>query len=493
MSGGTSENALLAAIGELRSAQRLAPSDPDLAVGLVEKCLQSNLLVCAAHGTRTLLRHPDDAGDRQCRFLASSRVFVARADALHWCPKGEPCGHPVANRSIQGAVSAGPLAPLYGGLMWSGENFVETLKTILRDEAQWQGPHGWAQLNHATMQHMQGNTDSAATLYTKATALVPHEAVAYGNLGMLERGASARKQLELAVRLAPTSPQSVGWLLELGRLYSAQAQPSHAKRALHRALKLAPHSARGHAALATAHARAHEYDRAHQHARTADALEASVPACIRWNAVLPRSPELWGGPRQRGAYRELVLGCGAQHAKRSRMAWVDATRLHTPPAALPYADSHFDEVHWCATAGRSAAAEAAGAAVSQDAGGAGAGVSESTVAAAGQTAHTRARPIARPQAAVSRPPRCAPMRPLLATRVTTPKASRRTCLGAGPSCGECYGPAGSSSCTLRRRRRARQPCPPTLRRWNSPLCCSLWMRPWRTLRTEGGTRGCCIS
>ena len=335
MSGGTSENALLAAIGELRSAQRLAPSDPDLAVGLVEKCLQSNLLVCAAHCTRTLLRHPDDAGYRQCRFLASSRVFVARADALHWCPKGEPCGHPVANRSIQGAVSAGPLAPLDGGLMWSGENFVETLKTILRDEAQWQGPHGWAQLNHATMQHMQGNTDSAATLYTKATALVPHEAVAYGNLGMLERGASARKQLELAVRLAPTSPQSVGWLLELGRLYSAQAQPSHAKRALHRALKLAPHSARGHAALATAHARAHEYDRAHQHARTADALEASVPACIRWNAVLPRSPELWGGPRQRGAYRELVLGCGAQHAKRSSMAWVDATRLHTPPAALP--------------------------------------------------------------------------------------------------------------------------------------------------------------
>ena len=90
------------------------------------------------------------------------------------------------------------------------------------------------------MQQMQGNAEVAASLYQGALRLAPHEATAYANLALLERGGGARARLEMALRLRPGGGESGGWWAALGASHWAQGQLGHASHATRRALALRP-------------------------------------------------------------------------------------------------------------------------------------------------------------------------------------------------------------------------------------------------------------
>tara|TARA_B110001452_G_scaffold139705_1_gene116105 strand:+ start:1317 stop:1856 length:540 start_codon:yes stop_codon:yes gene_type:complete len=94
----------------------------------------------------------------------------------------------------------------------------------------------------------------------------------------------------------------------------------------------------GSAAAAAAAAASIEQQRAPQ-----------LPACAQWPAVLPRVTALWAAPGQSAAlaYRELVVGCSSTFIKCTGGGWHDRQHLPAAVATLPFADGHFDELHWC--------------------------------------------------------------------------------------------------------------------------------------------------
>lgn len=145
----------------LSAALRTAPSSPEFAVRQLDVCLQRNQLVCAAHAARTLLRHAPFDHPEICRYLASARAFASRAEAIRWCPLGEPCVRPAANATRDARVDAASGADLDDGQLWHAENFISLLKELLADESLWRGSTGRALLNHAVMQQMQVRVTTA--------------------------------------------------------------------------------------------------------------------------------------------------------------------------------------------------------------------------------------------------------------------------------------------------------------------------------------------
>ena len=246
---------MTSSIDELNAAQRLAPSDPQIAIDLVGACLAANVLVCAAHAVRTLLRHADSAHPQLCALLLSARAFGALGSALHWCPHGEPCGRSATNASRDATLRVGSATGVDDGHLWHGEHFVTTMKGILADETLWRGGDARSQLNHGVMQQMQGNTGIARKLYARVLAAEPSNAFAYANLALLERGSAsaARIHLEQAIALAPDVPQSGEWWARLGAVHWQQRQLALAQRALRHALRLQPASSFGHALAAEVH------------------------------------------------------------------------------------------------------------------------------------------------------------------------------------------------------------------------------------------------
>ena len=397
------------AIQLVREAQSKNPFASSIAVRLVEACLLDNQLMCAAHGTRSLLRHAadDDDEDDVCRYLGVTQAFSARVRPLRWCWVGGACGHLGNTSAFDPNKVPYPVGTLSmardDGELWRGEHLVAQLMVMLDDENEWKGRGGARSLNHATMQHVQGNAEIAYDMYQRATghhaademfaqhgSVAEMQARAYTNLAVLERDApAARRHLDKALKLAPAAPEASERWLELARVTWQQGQLSTARHAIKQALKLAPdasHAAYAHALQAELHALRHEYPRAAASAaRAASLQEASspqLPACARWNQLLPRLPDLWGDARaigqewtpDKGAdkkkgsasrkksakasapYRELLIGCGGGHAKRTGGGWhAAALRWDSMPivdlrAALADLEAgSVDEVHWCAT------------------------------------------------------------------------------------------------------------------------------------------------
>ena len=194
------------AIGLVRQAQQLDPRSASLGVRLIDSCLMSGQLLCAAHGARTVLRSATAADDEACRSLSSARILGHQISRLWWCPVDRPSCEPVTNRTAGPGIAAGSLVAMDDGNLVSAENFVATLKRILADDVQWKGDSSAAQLlNHATMQHIQGNQELARTLYARAlntagTSSTMQHAHAHANLAALHTtGARARHHLEAAV------------------------------------------------------------------------------------------------------------------------------------------------------------------------------------------------------------------------------------------------------------------------------------------------------
>ena len=425
------DDALAAGTGDsavqlVRAAQELNPSSPAVAVRLLEGCLLDNQLMCAAHGARSLLRFAmaDEDESEVCRYLGAAQAFGARAGRLRWCRLGQSCSRLGNTSALDGAAvpySVSTLATsLDNGELWRGEHLVSELKLVLEDETQWKGREGAVALNHATMQHVQGNADIARDLYARvirppddAPSAVHGTAAAvrahgYTNLAVLERTApAARRHLDAALALAPAAPEAAERWLELARVTWQQGQLPSARHALKRALTLAPdapHAPFAYALHAELHALRHDYSRAAAAAARADGLQAAtspqLPQCARWSHLLPRLPYLWGdarsvrhekdaaddatsptpsvdgdaasvgssssapggfrppAPAVTSAYRELLLGCGIGHAKRTGGGWhPDALRwsrmrahdLRSWLELLPAASA--DEVHWCAVHG----------------------------------------------------------------------------------------------------------------------------------------------
>jgi tetratricopeptide (TPR) repeat protein len=386
------------AVRLVREAQRLTPSAPSVAVRLLEACLLDNQLMCAAHGARSLLRHASAEGDEDapmCRSLGAAKAFGARAARLRWCWVGAPCGR-LGNTSALDAASVsfpvGGLTAVDDGQLWSAEHLVAALKEMLADESQWQGGSGAPALNHATMQHVQGNAEVARGLYERVlerpagagAADAAIRAHAYANLGVLERAApAARRHLDAALALAPLAPEAGERWTELARVHWQHERLPAARHALRRALALRPNAPFVHALAAELYTRRHEYGRAAAAAAAADQLQATrapqLPQCARWSALLPRLPHLWGDARAHtdggvpvagagaatgagSSYRELIVGCGEKHAKLTGCGWhEEAVRWPSAPAAddavrvlgaLP--DASVDEVHWCAGSERGA-------------------------------------------------------------------------------------------------------------------------------------------
>ena len=376
------------AVQEHTRAQRLQPQNAEIAVRLLDACLGADMLVCAAHQVRSLLRHPDahlkSSQAWRCDGLASARVFGERAEAVRWCPHGQAC-RAVTNATADAAVAAGPMAALDGGL-WRGENFVSVLKELLASEREWKGGSAQQQHNHATMQQMQGNGEIARKLYAKVLApwsspeLAPSVDVlahAYGNLAQLERGAAARRQLEAALSLLPAGESAAVWWREVAAVHAVGAKTSLARHAAKKAIKLRPDSAFAHALSGELDLTRHEWGKAHDGFARADALQAAsapeMPPCARWSSIAPRleRAQWWGGrapatalPAARwsgrcaghaptGAaaaeYRELLLGCGDDHIKAlGGGLHAAARRAAGATVPLPFEDCAFDEVHWCA-------------------------------------------------------------------------------------------------------------------------------------------------
>ncbi len=288
----------LTAMRLARDAQRLEPNSPQVGLRLLEGCLLTNTLLCAAHGARSVLRALDAEDPDLCRYLGSARAFGTRASRIHWCPIGEPCVR-VTNRTRDAAISAGSGMDVDDGQLWSGENFVSALKAMLADDRQWRGEEDYVDFNHATMQQMQGNREAALQLYTRALAVQPNAAHAYGNLAVLERGPRARAHLETALKLDPGSPAAGERWLDLASIHWQHRQPGLAHHALRRALRLRPHSAFGHAIAAELHSGAGDATRASESRAKADELQRArapqLPACARWTALLPALPARWGG------------------------------------------------------------------------------------------------------------------------------------------------------------------------------------------------------
>ena len=300
------------AVQEHTRAQRLQPQNAEIAVRLLDACLGADMLVCAAHQVRSLLRHPDahlkSSQAWRCDGLASARVFGERAEAVRWCPHGQAC-RAVTNATADAAVAAGPMAALDGGL-WRGENFVSVLKELLASEREWKGGSAQQQHNHATMQQMQGNGEIARKLYAKVLApwsspeLAPSVDVlahAYGNLAQLERGAAARRQLEAALSLLPAGESAAVWWREVAAVHAVGAKTSLARHAAKKAIKLRPDSAFAHALSGELDLTRHEWGKAHDGFARADALQAAsapeMPPCARWSSIAPRleRAQWWGG------------------------------------------------------------------------------------------------------------------------------------------------------------------------------------------------------
>ena len=279
---------------------------------LLDACLGADMLVCAAHQVRSLLRHPDahlkSSQAWRCDGLASARVFGERAEAVRWCPHGQAC-RAVTNATADAAVAAGPMAALDGGL-WRGENFVSVLKELLASEREWKGGSAQQQHNHATMQQMQGTGEIARKLYAKVLApwsspeLAPSVDVlahAYGNLAQLERGAAARRQLEAALSLLPAGESAAVWWREVAAVHAVGAKTSLARHAARKAIKLRPDSAFAHALSGELDLTRHEWGKAHDGFARADALQAAsapeMPPCARWSSIAPRleRAQWWGG------------------------------------------------------------------------------------------------------------------------------------------------------------------------------------------------------
>ena len=288
------------AVQEHTRAQRLQPQNAEIAVRLLDACLGADMLVCAAHQVRSLLRHPDahlkSSQAWRCDGLASARVFGERAEAVRWCPHGQAC-RAVTNATADAAVAAGPMAALDGGL-WRGENFVSVLKELLASEREWKGGSAQQQHNHATMQQMQGNGEIARKLYAKVLApwsspeLAPSVDVlahAYGNLAQLERGAAARRQLEAALSLLPAGESAAVWWREVAAVHAVGAKTSLARHAARKAIKLRPDSAFAHALSGELDLTRHEWGKAHDGFARADALQAAsapeMPPCARWSSI----------------------------------------------------------------------------------------------------------------------------------------------------------------------------------------------------------------
>ena len=322
----------------VRDAQRATPQCPHLGVRLLEACLLSNQLLCAAHGARTVLRYAmeeeaeeaERANSLLCRFLGSAKAFGARAAKLRFCPAfGEPCVR-LTNRSaslLPTAPAPGSVAARDDGQLWSAENLVSWLKATLAREDQWAATqverHDLAamrrNLNHATLHHVQGNAEIAAELYRKviasgsplassaptaasagvsdgdagsgppptrrdedgadsahAGALRAH---AHSNLAWLEFGQSkprARANLEAALRLAPGAAEAAERWLSLATLHWLHSQPQLARHSLRKALALRPGSPFAHALRCELTTLRRDYVEAAAAARRADELQAAA-------------------------------------------------------------------------------------------------------------------------------------------------------------------------------------------------------------------------
>ena len=403
------------AVRLVREAQSLAPRDPDVAVRLMEACLLDNQLMCAAHGARSLLRHAAAEADNPtlCRYLGAAKAFGARARRLRWCRKGEPCDRLGNTSAAVGGTSfvVGSLPTRDDGQLWSAEHMVGALKEVLEDDSQWRGASGSSALNHAAMQHMQGNPEVARDMYERVlknpksdqhASDAAMRAYAYTNLGILDRASpAARQHFEDAIKIAPDAAEAGERWLELARVHWQRAELPSARHSLRRALTLRPESAFAHALAAELHARRHDYGRAATAAARADGLQMArapqLPECARWSQLLPRLPHLWGdarhisdmpaesrGPPQirlaaherrelseeedptpapaasaapqplaSAAYRELLVGCRRSHTKRTGGGWhQEALRWQRPGVDVVAALSRLeersmDEVHWC--------------------------------------------------------------------------------------------------------------------------------------------------
>ena len=393
------------AIRLVREAQRLSPNSPTLGVQLLEGCMRSNNLLCAAHGARTVLRYgvevdgegeaEDDPSSSLCRYLGAAKAFGARVSRLRWCRTGEACGRvtnrtwlATAERSLVPAARAA--ASRDDGQLWSAEHLVSAIKLMLEDDDQWRDRAGdrAPTLNHATMQQVQGNKEIALGLYKRVLGLgggmssdegapseqqqqpPPHGALAavrahaYTNLAVLETASSkmrARSSLEAALRLAPTADEAAERWLQLATVNWLHAQLPLSRHALRKALALRPHAPFAHALACELHSLRHEYAAAALAAARAEALQTTsspqLPRCARWAALMPRLPVLWGEGEGEEAvavrastrgYKELLLGCGPSHAKLTGGGWHEAVR-RVPVPVWPLADAEgsADEIHWC--------------------------------------------------------------------------------------------------------------------------------------------------
>lgn len=386
----------------VREAQHLDPSSPHLGVRLLDACLQSNQLLCAAHGARTVLRHAGRAGHEDgietCRFLRSARAFGMRVSRLRWCPvaSGQDCERWTNRSAVQNLMQQAtfPIVAQDDGQLWSGENLVSRLKAVLADDVQWRGDSLQATLNHATMQHLQGNHDIAIELYKRALAteradLGQHAqhasmlAQAHANFAVLLAGdpsgrglSQARTHLESALRLAPAASSAAGdWTLELATLHWHEGQLKHARHALRRAERLRPDSAFARALASEINLRQHRYEAAAIAATDSDSLYLSraphVPVCARWAALVPTVAASWGWSAS-ADYAELLVGCPPDHTKLTGGGWHARARrierdvvpvalrgtrgaatenmAETPEGMrmhLPFEANSFDEVHWC--------------------------------------------------------------------------------------------------------------------------------------------------
>ena len=111
----------LDAVDALNAAMRASPNDPELASELVRACLAANVLLCAAHAVRTLLRYAEESHPRVCDMLASARAFGAFGASLSWCPRGEACDRPVTNSTADSAIAPGSAVGIDDGQLWRGE------------------------------------------------------------------------------------------------------------------------------------------------------------------------------------------------------------------------------------------------------------------------------------------------------------------------------------------------------------------------------------
>ena len=274
------------ALRVIREAQRLQPSSAELGVRLIEACLASEQLMCAAHGSRTVLRSAEADDASSCRHLVAARAFGSLAARLRWCPVAEPCSR-VTNRSAVSLedATASSIVTVDDGQLWSGENMVRGVKAMLADDKQWKGGGDGTLLNHATMQHIQGNRDVALQLYEKSLSAPSHtipsaHAHAHANMAMLTmRSSRARTHLESALRLAPASAEASEWWLSLAQVNWLHGQPSHARRALRHSLQARPDSALAHALDAELESMRTPLPPPYAHAHSLESLASLATLC----------------------------------------------------------------------------------------------------------------------------------------------------------------------------------------------------------------------